>query len=440
MSESPYLPNTDADRKAMLEKIGVASADELFRDIPRQYCHSSFTLPPPLSEPELIAELRGLSQRNANFNDYACFLGAGYYNHYVPGVVGHITGRSEFYTAYTPYQAEISQGTLQALFEFQSMVCALTGMDIANAGMYDGSTAAAEAALMACRVTKREKIAVLNNVNPNYRDVIKTYAWGHNIPLVEIDPANFSVPSDAACLIVQQPNFFGYFEDMAAISEKTHAAGALLIVSVNPVSLGMYKAPGSYGADIAVAEGQPLGNPVSFGGPGVGLFACRRDYLRQMPGRLVGRTVDASGRPGFVLTLSTREQHIRREKATSNICTSEALVAIAAAVYMAAVGKTGLRRVAELSYQKAHYAASAITKLKGYSLVFDRPFFNEFTVKCPASPSAINKALAQEHIIGGLDISNVAPNSMLLCATELNTKESIDRLVKVLGSFTGGAR
>jgi glycine dehydrogenase subunit 1 len=438
MSQSPYLPNTDADRRAMLDKIGVASAEALFHDIPPLYCHAAFDLPAPLSELELKTELRKMSEVNANEGDFACFLGAGYYNHFIPSVVSYITGRSEFYTSYTPYQAEISQGTLQALYEFQSMVSAITGMDVANAGMYDGSTAAAEAALMACRITKREKIAVHGTINPNYREVIKTYAWGHDIAfeLCNLD----ATPGDAACVVLQQPDFFGCFADISSLIEKAHKAGALVVVIANPISLGLYKAPGEYGADIVAAEGQPLGNAMNFGGPGVGLFACRKDFVRQMPGRLVSKTVDMDGRPGYVLTLATREQHIRRERATSNICTSEALVAIAATIYLAAMGKTGLRQVAELSYQKAHYAASEITKLKGYSRAFNKPFFNEFVVKCPVRLEEINRALLKEKIIGGLDVSDTVPDGMLVCATEMNTKEDIDRLVKVLGKFSGGAR
>lgn len=438
MPQSPYLPNTDADRRAMLDKIGVGSADELFHDIPQMYCHAAFDLPAPLSEMELKNELRQISRLNAEAGEYACFLGAGFYNHFIPSIVPHLIGRSEFYTSYTPYQPEISQGTLQSLYEFQSMVCALTGMEVANAGMYDGSTAAAEAALMACRITKRQKIVVQENVNPNYRNVIKTYAWGHDLQfeLCKID----TLSSDAACVVIQQPDFFGCFNEIAPLVENAHKQGALVIVATNPISLGMYKAPGDYGADIVVAEGQPLGNSLNFGGPGVGLFACRKDFVRQMPGRIVGRTLGADGRPGYVLTLATREQHIRRERATSNICTSEALVAIASAIYLAAMGKTGLRRVAELCYQKAHYAASEISKLTGYFLVFDKPFFNEFTIRCPASPSEINQALLEEKITGGLDISGNIPNGMLLCATEMNTKEEIDRLVKTLGKLSGGVR
>jgi glycine dehydrogenase subunit 1 len=438
VSQSPYLPNTDADRRAMLDKIGVATAEDLFRDIPSRYCHAAFDLPAPLSELELITELRRMSEQNAQIGAGASFLGGGYYQHFIPSVIGHLTGRSEFYTAYTPYQAEISQGTLQALYEFQSMVAVLTGMDVANAGMYDASTAAAEAALMASRITGREKIAVLNTVNPNYRDVIKTYAWGHDLDYRVC--LHDAVPGDAAGIVLQQPDFYGCFNDIDPLIEKAHENGVLVVAIVNPIALGMYKAPGEYGADIAVAEGQPLGNAVNFGGPGVGLFAGRKDYLRQMPGRLVGRTLDADGRPGYVLTLSTREQHIRRERATSNICTSEAHVALAAAIYLALMGKTGLRTIAELCYQKAHYAAAEITRLKGYAMAFSRPFFNEFVIKCPASPEIINRALLTEGITGGLDISHIVPNGMLVCVTEMNTKDDIDRLVKGLTRLSGGAR
>ena len=432
---SPYLPNTDIDRRAMLREIGVSSVDELFLDVPERFRNAQFKLPPPLSELELKEELHQLSNRNANLDDYVCFLGAGYYQHFIPSVIGHITGRSEFYTAYTPYQAEASQGTLQTIYEYQSLVCQLTGMEVSNAGMYDGSTAAAEAALMACRVTGKDKVAVLATVNPGYYSVVNTYVNGQNISLDKVEPSLDNFSSDRACLIVQQPNFFGNFEDMSAYTQKAHDIGALLIVIVEPISLGMFKPPGDYGADIIVAEGQVLGSPISFGGPGLGIFTCRKDFARQMPGRIVGRTTDANGQPGYVLTLATREQHIRRERATSNICTNEALVALATTVYLAALGKRGLRQVAELCYHKAHYAADAISKLKGYSLVFPQPFFKEFVVCCPAAPEQINKALFNEKIIGGLDLSDMIDNSMLLCVTEVNTKQEIDKLVKVLSTF-----
>ena len=431
----PYLPNTDADRQAMLRDIGVESADELFHDVPAKFLNVPFHLPAPLSELELKAELSHLAQRNASLNDYACFLGAGFYHHFIPSVVRHITGRSEFYTAYTPYQPEASQGTLQAIYEYQSLICQLTGMEVSNAGMYDGSTATAEAALMACRITQKGKIAVLSTVNPAYREVVGTYLSGRSIPLVNVNADVKGLPADCAALIVQQPNYFGYFEDLSSCVKKAHESGALLIVIADPISLGMFKSPGEYGADIAVAEGQALGNHIGFGGPGLGIFACRKDYLRQMPGRIVGRTVDAEGKTGYVLTLTTREQFIRRERATSNITTNESLVALAATVYLAAMGRQGLRRVAELCYHKAHYAAEAIARLKGYSLAFNQPFFKEFVVRCPVSPEQINKALFKAKIIGGLDISHTIENAMLFCVTEMNSRQEIDRLVKVLGAF-----
>lgn len=431
---SPYLPNTDADRRAMLRDIGVSSIEELFQDIPEKVRHAHFNLPSPLSEFELKKELRQLANQNVDLDNYACFLGAGSYRHFIPGLVNHIVWRSDFYTAYTPYQPEVSQGTLQPVYEYQSLVCQLTSMEVSNAGMYDGSTSAAEAAVMACMITKKDKVAVFTTVNPTYREVITTYVEGRNLS-VETVELNSSLSSDCACLVVQQPNFFGYFEEVEAFVQKAHDIGALLIAIVDPISLGMFKAPGDYGADIAVAEGQPLGMPMSFGGPYLGIFACRKEYVRQMPGRIVGKTVDVDGRPGYMMTMVTREQYIRREKAISNICTSEALMALAAAVYLATLGKRGLKQVAELCYHKAHYAAGAISKLKGYSLAFQQPFFKEFVIRCPVAPSKINEALFKEKIIGGLDISHMIDNGMLLCATEMNTKQEIDKLVEILGKL-----
>ena len=431
---SPYLPNTDADRQAMLREIGAASVDELFGDIPERLRHTHFSLPAPLSELELKKELRQLAKSNVNLEDYACFLGAGSYRHFVPSVVDHIIGRSEFYTAYTPYQAEVSQGTLQSVYEYQSLICQLTGMEVSNAGLYDGSTAAAEAAVMACIITKRDKVAVLSTVNPTYREVIDTYAKGRDLAVETIGP-DASLSADHACLIVQQPNFFGYLEKIEMYVQRARDVGALVISIFDPISLGMFKPPGDYGADIAVAEGQPLGIPPCFGGPYLGVFACRKEYLRYMPGRLVGKTVDVEGRPGYVMTMVTREQYVRREKAISNICTSEALMALATAVYLAAAGKSGLKRVSELCYHKAHYAARAISKLKRYSLAFERPFFKEFVISCPLAPSKINEALLHEKIIGGLDISHMIDHGMLLCVTEMNTKREIDRLVEILAAL-----
>jgi len=416
----------------MLQEIGVSSVRELFQDIPEKFRHVDIKLPPAMSEPELIEEIRHLAALNVNLDEYTCFLGAGSYRHFIPGVIGHLVSRSEFYTAYTPYQAEISQGTLQAMYDYQSLVCQLTGMEVSNAGLYDGSTAASEAALMACRITNRQKIAVLKTVNPGYIEVLGTYIKGHNTLLEKIEPQPRSLASDYSCLIVQQPNFFGYFEDLSSYVQVAHDIGALLIVIVDPISLGMFKPPGDYEADIVVAEGQPLGNPTNFGGPGLGIFACRREYFRQMPGRIVSRTTDMAGKTGYVLTLQTREQHIRRERATSNICTNESLVALAAAIYLTALGKTGLRHVAELCYHKAHYAASEINKIKGFRLVFGASFFKEFVVRCPIPPSTLNNILFAEKVIGGLDISHMIEGSTLLCVTEMNTKQQIDKLVDIL--------
>lgn len=434
MMPSPYLPNTDADRRAMLREIGVGSIEELFRDIPEKLCHAQFKLPSPLSEMELKKELSKLANCNVSFDNYACFLGGGSYHHFIPSTVEHVIGRSELYTAYTPYQAEVSQGTLQGTYEYQSLACQLTGMEVSNDGMYDGSTAAAEAAIMACMITKRGKVALSTTVNPTYRDVISTYVKARNLSVGTVELGS-SLSSDCACLVAQQPNFFGYLEEMKPHVQKTHDIGALFIAIVDPISLGMFKPPGHYGADIAVADGQALGNPTSCGGPGLGVFTCRQEYLRQMPGRIVGKTVDVEGKPGYVMTMVTREQYIRRERATSNICTSEALMALAAAVYLATLGKRGLRHVAELCYHKAHYAAEEIAKLKGYSLVFSKPFFKEFAIRCPVAPSRINQALFNEDIIGGLDISHIIDNAMLLCVTEMNTKQEMDKLVEILGGF-----
>jgi glycine dehydrogenase subunit 1 len=432
---SPYIPNTDHDRAEMLRKIGATSVDELFKDVPARFRDVPFSLPPPLTELELKEELGQLSRQNASMDDYTCFLGAGYYRHFVSSVVGHMVGRSELYTAYTPYQPEASQGVLQSIYEYQSLVCQLTGMEVSNAGMYDGASAAGEAALMACRLTDRKEVAVLSTVNPTYRDVIATYCSGQSIAIKELESDVQDLSGECACLLVQQPNFFGHFEEAERYAGLAHRAGAMLVVVFDPISLGLFQPPGEYGVDIAVAEGQSLGNPLSFGGPGLGIFACRKEHLRQMPGRIAGRTVDTEGQTGYVLTMATREQHIRRERATSNICTNEALVALAVTVYLAAMGKRGLSRAAELCYHKAHYLASSLCKLKGYSMAFKQPFFKEFTVRCPIPPEEVNRALLKEKIIGGLDVSHLADNGLLLCATEMNSKQEIDRLISILGAL-----
>ena len=393
----PYLPNTNAERKTMLKAIGAQSIDELFHDVPKQFLNVDFKLPTPLSELEIKRELQQMAGCNINAESNTCFIGAGYYQHFIPSVISHITGRSEFYTSYTPYQAEASQGTLQTIYEYQSLMCQLSVMDVSNAGMYDGSTAATEAALMACRVKKKNKIAVMHTVNPRYKSVMKTYLSSHQSSIEELNSNLEGLSSDFACLVVQQPNFLGYFEDIHAYSLKAHELGVLLVVIFDPISLGLFKSPGEFGADIAVAEGQSLGSPVSFGGPGLGIFTCREEFLRQMPGRIAGKTTDNEGKTGYVLTLATREQHIRRERATSNICTNEALVALTALVYLATLGKSGLRQVAELCYHKAHFAAKLISELNGYSLAFSQPFFKEFVIRCPRPPQEVNKLLLHQH-------------------------------------------
>ncbi len=430
-SPHPYIANTDDDRRAMLKVIGAATADDLFADIPSGLRIEGLDLPPALSEQELVREMAVLAAQNDVPGDgMACFLGAGAYRHFIPSVVGHVIGRSEFYTAYTPYQAEISQGTLQTMFELQSMICELMAMDVTNAGMYDGASALAEACLMACSITGRRRIALLDSVNPSYAAVVRTYARGRGLAVDTLSDADLS--EEHACLAVQHPNFFGYLEDVWAHESAAHAAGALLIAVADPISLGLLAPPGEYGADIAVAEGQSLGWPVSFGGPFLGLFACRQQYLRQMPGRIVGRTTDIDGRTGYVLTLQTREQHIRRERATSTLCTRQQLVGLAAAVYLAAVGRHGLRQIAEACYHKSHYAAQQIAALPGYSLAFQTPFFKEFTVRCPKPPAQLLPRLLEQGIIGGLDVSSQVEDGMLVCVTEVNTRQEIDRLVEAL--------
>lgn len=431
-SPHPYIPNTDDDRALMLRRIGVASTDELFADIPAEFRIDGLALPPAMSEIDVTREMSGLAHRNVVAgNGTASFLGGGAYRHFIPSTVMHIVGRSEYYTAYTPYQPEISQGTLQTMFELQSMTCELFGMDVANAGMYDGASALAEACLMACRLTGRHRIAIHPSVNPAWLDVVRTYAFGPELAVDVIGERELT--AEHACLAVQQPAFTGQLEDVQAIGEAVHAAGALYVVGVDPISLGMLTPPGEYGADIAVAEGQSLGWPVNFGGPYLGMFTCRNEYVRQMPGRVVGQTTDLDGRTGYVLTLQTREQHIRRERATSNICTSQQLVGLAAAVYLATVGKHGLRQIAEACYHKAHYAAGLIDALPGYAVDMGRPFFKEFLVRCKTPAAEVVRQLLSRDIIGGLALGE---HELLVCVTEMNTREEIERLRDALGEVT----
>ena len=433
-SPSPYIPNTEGDQQAMLQAIGIASVDELFADIPEGARNPPLHLPVPQSELELLRELEELAEDD--LASLPSFLGGGAYRHFVPAVVRYLVGRGEFATAYTPYQPEISQGTLQGIFEFQGLVCQLLAMDVANAGLYDGASALAEACLMACRLTGRRRIVALESVSPRLLEVLRTYTQALDIEVATLRALPASLKNDVACVVLQHPNFYGYLEDAEGAARTAQAAGALLVMSVDPLSLGLLRPPGELGTDIAVADGAALGAAVSFGGPSVGLLACRQQYLRQLPGRLVGQTRDLDGRLGYVLTLQTREQHIRREHATSNICTNDSLVALAATIYLAAVGKSGLRQIAELCYHKAHYAAQRIAALPGYKLPLAGTFFKEFPITCPRPPEQVNAALRQRGIVGGLDISDLVPNGMLLCVTEMHRREEIDALIVALKAAT----
>ena len=446
-----YIPNTDADRAAMLDAVGVATMDDLFSPIPEALRFAGeLNIPARMDQMTLMRHAERLAGQNKDAANFPCFLGAGLYDHYVPPTVGAIIGRAEFYTSYTPYQPELSQGVLQSIFEFQTLLCTLLGMDVANASMYDGATALAEAAIMAAELTGRTQLIVLDSVHPAHRDVLETYVRPMSLTVDVVPSANGAgdfaalqdvLTQETAAVLVQHPNFFGSLEDMRALSDAAHAQGALLVASVDPVALGLLAPPGDYEADIVVGEGQGLGCPLGYGGPLLGLFACKQGFLRRLPGRIVGQTTDADGKRAFVMTLRTREQDIRRERATSNICTNEALYALAATVYLATMGKDGLRQVAELCLQKAHYAAREIAKLPGFALAFPGvPFFKEFVVTAPGDPAHINKALLAQGIIGGLPLAGYYPgmgNAMLVCVTEQRTREEIDTFVAALSSSAG---
>ncbi|TVR23168.1 MAG: aminomethyl-transferring glycine dehydrogenase subunit GcvPA [Anaerolineaceae bacterium] len=439
-----YIPHTEAERQQMLAAIGVTTIEDLFEAVPATHRFPKLTLPAPMSEMDVMTEMAALADANEHAGDFALFRGAGAYHHFIPSAVNHILLRGEFYTAYTPYQPEVSQGTLQATYEYQSMMCALTGMDAANASHYDGATSLAEAVTVALEAGrgKRKKIILSHAINPQYREVVRTYHQGGDVKVVG-DRGQASIPDlidmldeNTAMLAVSYPNFFGQIDDFNELAEKVHEAGALLVMVVNnPVALGLLKSPGELGADIVVGEGQPLGVPLSFGGPYLGFFAVREKYVRKIAGRIIGETTDIDGKRAFVMTLRPREQDIRRDKATSNICTNQGLMAIATAVYLSLMGKNGLRKVAELNYHKAHYAAQQIQHLDGYSVNMERPFFNEFMVTCPAPVSRVNEALIAQGFIGGYDLSADYPHlkdTMLLCVTEMNSRAEIDALVDVL--------
>lgn len=440
-----FIPHTDSDREKMLGAIGVKRLEDLFEAIPAAHRFPKLDLPAALSELEALQELQDLASANETTRELVCFLGAGAYNHYSPAIVDSILQRGEFYSAYTPYQPEVSQGTLQAIFEYQSLIADLTGMEVSNASHYDGATAVAEAASMAYAHFrgKRTKIILSRALHPHYRATVETY--NHGSP-IQIETANLPlntapeallplVDNQTALVVVQYPDFFGRIYDLRPLAEGVHARGALLAVSVNPTALGLLTPPGEMGADIVTGEGQPLGIPLSFGGPYLGIFATRQEYVRKMAGRLVGQTVDNRGQRAYVLTLTAREQHIRREKATSNICTNQGLIALASTVYMTALGKHGMRRVAELCYHKAHYAAQLLGNIPGYRVWNTAPFFHEFVLECPEPVADLNAYLLERDILGGYDLSRdypELPNHTLIAVTEMNSREDIELLADIL--------
>lgn len=442
-----YLPMTEEDKKEMLAVIGVDSSDELFEDIPESVkFKGELAIKEAASETELLQELTELSAKNANTKEYVSFLGAGVYNHYIPTIVDHVISRSEFYTAYTPYQPEISQGELQAIFEFQTMICELTGMDVANSSMYDGGTALAEAAMLASAHTRNKVVLVSKGVHPEYRDVLKTYAIGQRITVKEIEIENGvtsltelekALEEDVACIITQYPNFFGSIEPLAEIKKKLEDKKALFIVSSNPLALGVLTPPAVFGADIVVGDAQPFGIPSAYGGPHCGYFTTTTKLMRKIPGRLVGETVDENGKRGYVLTLQAREQHIRRDKATSNICSNQALNALAASVAMTALGREGVKQIAKDNISKSHYAKQELEKA-GFTIVHSAPFFNEFVVKLSEDVNVVNEHLLSSGIIGGYNLSQVATeysNCMLVAVTEQISKNDIDRFIEEMRDY-----
>lgn len=440
----PYIPNTEEDRKEMLNAIGVSNFNELIKNIPKEVLlNENIDIPKSLSEQEVIKNLNDLAELNYSPIRTISFLGAGSYDHFIPSAINTIISRSEFYTAYTPYQAEVSQGTLQTIYEYQTMICRLTGMDIANASMYDGGSALAEAALLAVNHTGRNEIIIAGKIHPNYLTIIKTYSEAQGIIVTELlssrgtllpEKLSMHISDKVAAVIVQQPNFYGCLEEVEELSVITHQSGALYIVAVDPISLGILAPPGEYGADIVVGEGQSLGIPQDFGGPYLGIFAVKEFLLRRVPGRISGITVDSDGERGFVLTVQTREQHIRREKATSNICTNQGLMMLASTVYMALLGKKGIQEVANLCLQKAHYLASEITKIPGFHLKYKRPFFKEFVIQTPKPEDEIIDKLAKKGILAGVNLKKFDPDDdgILIAVTEKRTKTEIDLFLSEL--------
>ncbi len=438
-----YIALSAKDKEEMLARVGVSSVERLFDSVPDHIkIGKGLNLPGPQAEPDLLRYFEGLGHKNS-LTRYLSFLGAGAYEHFVPAVVDYLSSRGEFVSPYTPYQAEVSQGTLQIIFEFQTLICQLTGLDVANASLYEGATAAAEAVLMAHRLKDRPKALVAKALHPHYREVVRTYV--RNLPVgieelayssdggLDLDDLKSKLDESVSCVVVQSPNFFGAAEDLRPVGDLAHSRGALLIVVVaEAVSLGLFEAPGALGADIVTGEAQSFGLPLSFGGPFLGFMACAKDFVRQMPGRIAGQTVDVEGRRGYVLTLATREQHIRREKATSNICTNQALCALRATIFLEALGRDGLGELAWQNVQKANYASERLTGLRGVRRKFSRPLFNEFVCKFPRDWGEIDRSLREKGIVGGLGLGRFYPelrDCALFCVTEVRRKQDIDRLV-----------
>lgn len=445
-----YLPHSAAERTEMLAAIGVTSIDDLFADIPAHLRLAELDLPEGLSEMELQDRMRRIARRNISVKTVRSFLGAGFYSRFVPSAVDAILSRSEFYSAYTPYQPEVAQGTLQTIYEFQTMIAELTGMDVANASLYDGPTAVTEGAFLACRVTKRNTIVIPATVQPETRQVARTYASGPELAIVEVGYKDGTVDlaaleailsTDVACVVIQQPNFFGSLEDAARIAEMAHAVGALVVAYVEPVSLGVLQSPGEWGADIVAGDGQPVGIPMQFGGPSVGFLACKEKFVRQLPGRVAGATVDNQGRPCFTLTLQTREQHIRREKATSNICTNQALCALAVTVYLSCMGPAGLAEVASISIQRAHHLLAELLAVPGVSQAFDSDFCNEFVLRCEAPVDDVLVGMRKRGVLGGVALGTWYPelaDCILVAVTETNSPEDLTAYVSAMAEVAGG--
>lgn len=432
MTNSPYIPSTEDDKQQMLKTIGVSSFEELLSDVPKKHLQPTLNLKEALSEQELTEFFQLLSNNNFSSTTITSYMGGGAYNHYIPSTVKAMIQRGEFLTSYTPYQPEASQGTLQVGFEFQSMIAQLFDMEVCNAGMYDGPTALAEAALMACRIKRNNNVIIHESVSEKTLDVLRSYCKWQDINLLRYDDVNLQDDNEYGCLLVQSPNYIGEIEDVEKLAEEIHNRNGLIIQHTYPISLGMLKPPGQLNVDISTAEGQPLGVPVSFGGPFIGILTCKKEFIRQLPGRIIGQTVDKNNKISYALTLQTREQHIRRESATSNICTSTQLIGLMVAVYLATMGPEGIKSIAETCYHRAHYFAEKLNNIEGLRLISDN-FFNEFVIESEIDLSKMNKILQENNIEGGIDISDNKSNKILFAVTELNSPEIINKTINLLG-------